>query len=82
VAAFTNCEIIAAERALAIMTSHATLGPTRRVMVERFRRRYLPALRHPCAHLMTFIASQLLMLRMVEADLECRRQLRRARIRT
>jgi hypothetical protein len=71
-APFTDRKIIATERPLAIVTSHATLRPSRRVMIERFRRGDLPALWHASAHLMTFVASNLLVLRMVEADSECR----------
>jgi len=82
VAPFTNCEIITAERTLAIVTSQATLRATGRVVIERLRRGDLSSLRQAGTHLMTFVASHFLMLRMAEADFECRRKFRRARIAT
>src|SRR5436190_1904316 len=48
-----GCEIVAAERALALMTSHATLAAPGGVMIERLGLRDLPALRHGGANLMT-----------------------------
>jgi len=80
VAPFTNREIVVAKRALAVMTSHATLSPSRRVMIERFRRGNLSALRQAGPDLMTFIAGDLLMLCMTKANTERRRELGRPRI--
>ena len=77
VAPFTNCEIITAERALTVMAGHATLTATGRVMIERFRRGDLFSLRQAGPHLVAFVAGYFFMLRMVEADFECRRRLRR-----
>ena len=82
VATLADSEIITAKRALTIVTSHAAWPATGGVMVERFRRSDLFSLGHAGAHLMTLVASNFLMLRMVEADFECRRELRSARITT
>ena len=79
-APLTDREIITSERALAVMTSHATLSPPRRVMIEWLWRGYLLSLRHAGAHLVTLIARYLLMLRMIEADPKRRRNFRRARV--
>lgn len=79
-APLTNCEVIAAKRTLAVMASHATLPPTGCVMVERFRRGHLAALRHAGSNLMAFNAADLLMLCMTKANPECLRERRRPRI--
>jgi hypothetical protein len=79
-ATLANTEIIAAERALTVMASQATLRFPRGVMIQRFRRGDLSALRHSGPHLMTFGACNLLMLYMTEANSERRRRFRRARI--
>ena len=71
VAASAHREIVAAKRALAIMTGHATLSAAGGVMIQRFRRRNLSALRQARFDLMTFVAVYLLMLQMVEAYPEC-----------
>src|SRR6185503_9341665 len=61
---------IASKRAFAVMTGATTLPATSRVMVQRLRRAYLAALRHPRSNLMTFVAGNFLMLRMIETDPE------------
>jgi hypothetical protein len=66
-APFTDSKIVATERPLAIVTSHATLRPPRRVMIERFRRRDLSSLRHSRSNLVTFGAGHFLMLGMIES---------------
>jgi hypothetical protein len=77
VAPLTNCEIITAERALAVMTGHAALSATGCVMIQRFRRGDLPSLWHPGSNLMTFVAGNLLMLCMTKANAKGLRELRR-----
>jgi hypothetical protein len=77
VATLANSEIITTECALTIMTCHATLRPTGGMMIERFRSRNLPPLRHSRSDLMAFIACNLLMLCMTKADTKCLRELRR-----
>ncbi len=79
-AALANRKIIPAERALAVVTRHATQRPTRRVMIERLRRGDLPPLRHAGPDLMAFIAGYLLMFHVAEADSECGRKFRCAGI--
>ena len=81
-ATLTNSEIITAERALAVMASHATLPATCRVMVERFRRSDLSSLRHSRSDLVAFVASYLLMLEMIKAHAECLSEYRSPRITT
>jgi len=49
-------------------------------MVQRLRRAYLAALRHPGSNLMTFVAGNFLMLRMIETDSECGGGFGRSRI--
>jgi hypothetical protein len=49
-------------------------------MIERFRLRDLPALRHTGANLMTLVARRLLVLRMAEANPKRLRELRCSRI--
>jgi hypothetical protein len=56
-----NGKIVAPKRPLTVMTSHATLSPSRGVMIERFRRGYLFSLWHSSSDLMTFVAGVLLM---------------------
>jgi len=80
VAPLTDSKIIAAERAFTVMTSHATLSPSRSVVIERLWRSDLSSLRHTGSDLMAFIACYFLMLRVAEADSECRRKFRRARV--
>jgi len=58
------------------MACQATLAATRGVMVERLGIRNLPALRHAGPHLMTFVTSHLVVLRMTEADAKCLGELR------
>jgi len=70
VATLTNCEVIAAKRALAVMASHATLRATGCVMVKRLRRRNLFSLRHACSNLVAFVAGYFLMLGMIESYAE------------
>jgi hypothetical protein len=65
-AALTNGKVIAAKSAFTVMTCQATLPATRGVMIERFRRGNLSALGHTRSHLMTFITSDLLMLRVIK----------------
>src|SRR5574341_158312 len=62
------------------MASHAALGASGRVMIERLGRCHLPSLRHVGTHLMTFAASQLLVLCMTKADPKCLHEFRRARV--
>jgi hypothetical protein len=80
VAPFTTREIVTAERALTVVTSHATLAPSRRVMVERLGRGDLSPLRLACTHIVTFVACHLFVLRVTKTDTECRHHRRRARI--
>ena len=72
VAPLTNCEVIVAKRALAIVASHAALPATRRVMVERFRRGDLSSLRHSRPNLVAFVAGYFLMPGMIESHAEGR----------
>ena len=74
---FANRKIVATKHALAVVASHATLRLSRGVMIERFGRCHLSALRHSRAHLMTFVAGSLLMLQMTKTHFECLRQFRR-----
>jgi hypothetical protein len=55
-ATFANGKVLAAERALPVVTRHATLSAPGSVMIERLRLRDLPALRQAGANLMTLIA--------------------------
>lgn len=64
------------------MTRQATLAATGGVVVERFRIGDLSTLWHAGAHLMAFVTSHLVVLRMAEANAKCLRELRRARIAT
>jgi hypothetical protein len=77
-AAFANGKVIVAERALPIMTSHATLSAPAGVMIERLGLRDLAALRHARANLMTLVTGSLLVFRMAEANSKCLGELRRA----
>ena len=81
-APLTNCEIIVAECALTIVTSHATLRATSGVMIERLGRRDLSALRHAGLHLVAFGAGDLFMFGVIKADPECRCRFRGSRITT
>lgn len=80
VAALTCREVIAAKRALAVVTSHATLATSSRMMVERFRRCHLPPLRLTSADIVTFVTVHLFMLCVAETDAERRHHRRGARI--
>ncbi len=80
VATFARREIFAAERAFAVMTSHAALPAAGGVMIERLRRCYLPALRLTRAHLVTFVAVNFLMFDVAEANPKRGHHFRRARI--
>src|SRR5437763_3203652 len=81
-ASLTNGEVFAAECPLAVMTSHATLPATSRMMIQRLGRTYLPSLRHACFHLMTLVASNFQMFRVTETDPKRRHEFRRPRIAT
>jgi len=80
VATFTDCKIIAAESALTIMATHATLSAGPGVMVQRRRRSYLPSLRHSCSDLVALVTSDFLMARMIEAYTESWRKFRSASV--
>lgn len=51
----TGREVIAAKRALSIMTGQTALATSGGVMIERLRLRNLTALRHARANLMTLV---------------------------
>ena len=57
----TDSKVVSAKRALAVMTGQAALPPARRMMIERFGRGHLFALRQAGPDLMTFGAGNLLM---------------------
>ena len=80
VTSFANTKIIAAKRALAVVTRHATQSPAGRVMIQRFRRGHLPALWHARSYLVALIASYFLMLCMTKADAKCLRRRWGARV--
>jgi hypothetical protein len=83
VAPFANCEVVTAKCTLAVMTGHATLAATGRMVIQRFGCRHLLPLRPAGAHLMTFIAIDFgLMFGVTEADSECRHVLRSPRVTT
>jgi len=83
VTSFANREVITAKSPLAVMTGHATLAATGRMVIQRLGCRDLPSLRHPGAHLMTFIAiDSRLMLGVTEAESERRHVLRRSGVTT
>jgi len=63
-----DSKIVAAESALSVMTSHATLAAPGGVMIKRLRLSHLPALRHAGANLVTFAAGDLLMLLMTKTN--------------
>ena len=67
-AAFANAKVIASESAFSIMTSHATLAASARVMIQRLWLGHLLPLRHTRTNLVTSITSYLAMLSMTEAD--------------
>jgi len=79
---FTNGEIVAAKRSLAVMTGHAALRAAGGVMIEWFRRRHLSALWHAGPYLVAFAAGDLLMFRVIETDAKSRRRFRSARVST
>ena len=62
------------------MTSHATLGPAGRMMIQRLGRTYLPSLRHARLYLMTLVAGYLQMFRVTETDAKRRHEFGRPRI--
>lgn len=70
-------KVIAAERALAIVASHAALPAAARVMIKRFGRGDLSSLRHAGPDLMTFRARNFLVLGVVKTDPESRGHFRR-----
>jgi hypothetical protein len=79
--ALTNCEVIATESPLAIVTRHATKSVRSSVMIERLRRSHLKSLCYASSNTMTIITTQafvLVVLRMIEADLKSGRHLPRA----
>jgi hypothetical protein len=83
VTALADREVIIAKGALAVMTGHATLAATARMMIQGFGCRDLLPLRQAGAHLMTFIAIDFrLMFVVTEADPECRHELRGSRVAT
>jgi hypothetical protein len=83
VTSFASREVITAKCPFAVMTAHAALAATGRMVIQRFGGGDLPPLRHAGAHLMTFIAIDLrLMQGVTEADPECRHILRRASVTT
>lgn len=72
VATFADTEVIAAERTLAVMASHAAWPATGGVMIEGLGRGDLFSLRQAGAHLVAFVAGNFLMLCMVKADFKGR----------
>ena len=81
-AAGTDGKVIPSKRALAIMTRHATHGPSRRMMIEGLGHRHLSPLCHSRAHLMTFVAVNLLMFCMTETDAKRLREFGRSGVAT
>jgi hypothetical protein len=77
-APFTTRKVVAAKRALPVVTRHATLAASRRVMVERLRRGDLSPLRLAGSDVMTFVTRDLVVLSMTKTDTECRHHCRRA----
>jgi hypothetical protein len=71
VATFADGEVVTAKRSLAVMARHAAWRSTRRVMIERFRRGNLSALRHAGPNLVAFGAGNFFMLGVIKADPEC-----------
>ena len=59
-AAFTDCKVVTAKRALAIMASHAALRAARGMVISRLGSGDLSPLRLSRSYLMTIIAGQLL----------------------
>ena len=82
IAAGTNGKVITAERALAIMTGHATQRPSRRMMIERLGCSHLSPLWHSRAHLMTFVAVNLLMFCMTKTHAKRLREFGRSGVAT
>jgi hypothetical protein len=60
--ALAGSKVVTPKRALAIMTSHATLATTGRMVMQWLRRCDLSSLRHSRSYLMTLIATYFLML--------------------
>src|SRR5215813_8321074 len=54
-ASSADVEVVATEGALAVVTGHATLPTSGRMMIERFGSCYLPPLRHSSPYLMAFV---------------------------
>jgi len=75
-----DSEVVSSERSFTIVTSHTTLAASGRMMIQRLRCGYLPALWHSGSHLMAFIAGHLLVFRMTEADTVRLRENRCSRI--
>ena len=67
-AALANGKIIAAECTLAVMTSHATLSASGRMMVKRLRRSNLPALWLTGPDLVTLSTGFFLMFSVTESN--------------
>jgi len=67
-APFTTRKIVAAKRALAVVTSHAALTAPRRVMIQWFRRGDLSTLRLTGTNVVAFVARHLLVLCVTEPD--------------
>ena len=68
-------EVVAAKRALPVMTTHATESTRGRVVIEWLRRGYFIRLK-PTAQAMAIVAAQAfvaIVLRVTEAELECTR---------
>ena len=70
---FAYREVVAAERPLSVMTTHATKRAARGVMVQRLRRRHISS-----PHAMTISATEPV-LRMTETDAEGTSRLTRPR---
>jgi hypothetical protein len=70
VAPLASGKIIAAECALAVMTSHTTLSASGCMMVKRLGRRHLPALRLAGPDLMTLSTGFFLMFGVTESYTE------------
>jgi len=71
-ATLANGKVIAAKRTLAVMTSQAAFPAAVCMMVKRFRRRHLSALRHSRSYLVTFVAGYFLVFGMIESHAERR----------
>lgn len=82
VTTFAGSEVFAAEGAFAVMAGHTALRFPGRVVIERFGRRHLSALRLARAHLVTFVAGNFLVLGVAEADAKGRHHFRCTRVAT